>query len=377
MMSKLSVKEIHDVLIDKYGLSRQDAETFVSTLFDVISEGLHNDKSVKVRGLGTFKLVDVRERESVNVNTGERVTIDSHSKISFTPDPVLRDIVNKPFAQFDTVVLNEGVDLGELDKAGDYIENEFSEKEQPESESDARKDKVEPASAEDTTNEDEIDQELKAEPGDANIPQNEDVTSEPTDIEKPQIHSDKAHEVVEDNGESADLEDAETTLSEKDDAKDLPDEEVEARVENQPSSLPGIKDDDSNTDENDNMDVEEKEEQAPVGNVDNEDKLQNKETKTRKIILAAVLAVLSIIVILGLGYYLGKNSVPAPVAKTIIKKVVVPSVSKDTAATSADSLSKEFSAEEGDSISKKQVGKPLKQQNQSRYSLIRKKQVPH
>ena len=71
-------------------------------------------KAVKVKGLGTFKVIDVRERESVNVNTGERVVIESHGKITFTPDPVMRDLVNKPFAQFETVVLNDGVDLEEM-----------------------------------------------------------------------------------------------------------------------------------------------------------------------------------------------------------------------------------------------------------------------
>ena len=116
MMGKVSIQDIAKFISAKHGLSRQEAETFVSTLFDVISDGLNAEKAVKVKGLGTFKVIDVRERESVNVNTGERVVIEGHGKITFTPDPVMRDLVNKPFAQFETVVLNEGVDLDEMSK---------------------------------------------------------------------------------------------------------------------------------------------------------------------------------------------------------------------------------------------------------------------
>ena len=115
-MSKFFIQDIARLVAGKHGLSQHEAEVFVSMLFDVINEGLHGDKVVKVKGLGTFKVIDVRERESVNVNTGERVTIESHGKITFTPDPVMRDLVNKPFAQFDTVVLNDGVDLDAMSK---------------------------------------------------------------------------------------------------------------------------------------------------------------------------------------------------------------------------------------------------------------------
>lgn len=116
-MAKITIQGIADSVIGKHGLSRNDAEVFVTSFFDLINEGLHSDKAVKVKGLGTFKVIDVRERESVNVNTGERVVIESHGKITFTPDPVMRDLVNKPFAQFETVVLNDGVDLEDLDSA--------------------------------------------------------------------------------------------------------------------------------------------------------------------------------------------------------------------------------------------------------------------
>ena len=112
-MEKLTINHIASVLVEKNGIAPKDAEQFVAAMFDVIQEGLENDKQVKVRGLGTFKIVDVEPRESVNVNTGERVLIKGHSKISFTPDASMKEMVNKPFSQFDTVVLNDGVEFPE------------------------------------------------------------------------------------------------------------------------------------------------------------------------------------------------------------------------------------------------------------------------
>ena len=113
-MGKVSVAWIAEAIAGKHGLTQKDAEQFVATFFDLINEALHEEKMVKVKGLGTFKVIDVRERESINVNTGERVVIESHGKISFTPDPIMRDLVNKPFAQFETVMLNDDVDIEEL-----------------------------------------------------------------------------------------------------------------------------------------------------------------------------------------------------------------------------------------------------------------------
>ena len=113
-MAKISIQDMAQAIAARHGLSQHDAEVFVSALFDVANAGLHEEKIVKVKGLGTFKVIGVRERESVNVNTGERVVIESHGKITFTPDTVMRDLVNKPFAQFETVVLNDGVDLDEM-----------------------------------------------------------------------------------------------------------------------------------------------------------------------------------------------------------------------------------------------------------------------
>ena len=115
-MSKLGIKELSSSLFDKHGLGKTDAEKFVSAVFDAINEGLASDKLVKVKGLGTFKIIGVSPRKSVDVNTGEPIVIEGRDKISFTPDATLRDEINKPFSQFDTVVLNEGVDFSMIDK---------------------------------------------------------------------------------------------------------------------------------------------------------------------------------------------------------------------------------------------------------------------
>lgn len=110
----LTIKDIVESLVRKHQLDARSAEVFVNVVIETIHEGLKNDRIVKIKGFGTFKLTAVRERESINVNTGERVVISSHDKVSFTPDAVMRDLVNKPFAQFDTVVLADGVDFEDM-----------------------------------------------------------------------------------------------------------------------------------------------------------------------------------------------------------------------------------------------------------------------
>jgi len=112
-MGKLTIQDIAVTLQENNGISKKEANTFVNEMFDIIQQSLEQDKIVKIKGLGTFKIIDVNPRESVNVNTGERVLIEGHNKITFTPDPLMKDLVNKPFSQFETVVLNEGVDFNE------------------------------------------------------------------------------------------------------------------------------------------------------------------------------------------------------------------------------------------------------------------------
>lgn len=117
-MGKISSQEIANALMERRQLSKKQASQFVNEMFYVIQKALDEEKLVKVKGLGTFRIIDVEDRESVNVNTGDRVLIEGHGKITFTPDTLMKELVNKPFSQFETVVLNEGVDFGDL-KAGE------------------------------------------------------------------------------------------------------------------------------------------------------------------------------------------------------------------------------------------------------------------
>ena len=120
-----NIKDLAKIVADRYDMHQQDAEKFMDDMFSLIRSALINDEQVKIKGLGTFKVQTVKERASVNVNTGEKVMINSHDRISFTPDATMRDSVNKPFAHFVTVPLNEGVvfdDMDDMSKVADSIE---------------------------------------------------------------------------------------------------------------------------------------------------------------------------------------------------------------------------------------------------------------
>lgn len=148
-MSKTTIKELALSLSEKHDLSKADAERFVATIFEVINDGLEDDKLVKVKGLGAFKIIGVAARKSVDVNTGEPIVIEGRNKISFTPDASMRDDVNKPFSQFETVIINDGVDFSSIDKEyeNETVENEEKvttdkddNKEQEKTENDISKD---------------------------------------------------------------------------------------------------------------------------------------------------------------------------------------------------------------------------------------------
>ena len=125
VMDRISIQELSAILTVKSGLKKKDAERFATTLFEVVKDGLVSDRLVKVKGLGTFKVIDIEARESVNVNTGERVLIEGHEKISFTPDSTMKELVNKPFSQFETVVLNEGVEFDDVPTIAEPAEEEL------------------------------------------------------------------------------------------------------------------------------------------------------------------------------------------------------------------------------------------------------------
>lgn len=111
MNEKITLQDLVELLSEKSGMTKKNADAFLRAMFDLIEEALTNEKYVKVKGLGTFKLTEVDSRESMNVNTGERIEIQGHTKISFTPDTTMKELINKPFSHFETVVLNDGVEL--------------------------------------------------------------------------------------------------------------------------------------------------------------------------------------------------------------------------------------------------------------------------
>lgn len=111
MNEKITLQDLINLFSEKQGMNKKDAEVFVRTMFELIEEALATEKYVKIKGFGTFKLTEVDSRESVNVNTGERIEIQGHTKISFTPDVTMKELINKPFSHFETVILNEGVEL--------------------------------------------------------------------------------------------------------------------------------------------------------------------------------------------------------------------------------------------------------------------------
>ena len=130
-MEKITLSELADALAKRKALSKKDAETFVRVVFDTIREYLFSDELVKVKGLGTFKLVQVDSRESVHVGTGERIVIDSHSKVTFTPDKSLADCVNRPFAAFETVILNDETSTEDMERIDPVMEPEPESEAEP------------------------------------------------------------------------------------------------------------------------------------------------------------------------------------------------------------------------------------------------------
>lgn len=177
-MGKLTIQEIAAVLTEKNGFEKSEANKFVSAMFALIQERLETDQLAKIKGFGTFKIIDVEARESISVRTGERVTISGHSKVSFTPDAMMKELVNKPFSQFETVVLNDGVEF-------DDIKDEEPEEEE---------------SVEDTPQETTPVQPLIEIVEEESISQEAEVSSpELTEKTMPEVAEEPIHEVVEES----------------------------------------------------------------------------------------------------------------------------------------------------------------------------------
>lgn len=194
MNKRLNIQDLIDMLAEKHGMSKKHADGFVKEFFQLIEEALETDKYVKIKGLGTFKLIGVGSRESVNVNTGERFEIQGHTKVSFTPDSALKDVVNKPFSHFESVPLNDEIVFEDMpledenEEEADGAETDMIEVSQvistPMLEDFAESFSVSPGTA--ITPEEINDLEKDIPTGEANIPQiaavtNEDVVTDKKD----------------------------------------------------------------------------------------------------------------------------------------------------------------------------------------------------
>lgn len=219
-MGKISLQDLASVLVERWHLGKKEASMFVNEMFFVIQKSLDEDKIVKVKGLGTFKIIDVDDRESVDVNTGDRVLIEGHGKITFTPDALMKELVNKPFSQFETVVLNEGVDFNDAavnqpeETTGDVLGEiedssaplvEFVDESHDEESVEQESPKPEPVAVADLPKEEET----------ATEDISEENTESDTSQETPQEESEEASEGVEETegtGESEETEETEETV---------------------------------------------------------------------------------------------------------------------------------------------------------------------
>ena len=162
-MARISHTDLARMLAQHTGMLQKDAKLFVGAFFDTIKDGLERDEQVKVRGLGTFKIIDIEARESIDVNSGERLLIKSHQRVTFTPDAAMKELVNKPFSVFETVVLNEGVVFDEQDDATDDLPDD----EQPDEVTEEPSEE-ETGEEPDGVSEEVLDEDMKAEPD--NVP---------------------------------------------------------------------------------------------------------------------------------------------------------------------------------------------------------------
>ena len=218
-MSKSSLSVLAKAVASKRGLTQAEAERFIATMFEVVGDGIQEDKLLKMKWLGTFKITSVKDRESVDVNTGERILIEGRDKISFTPDNILKEIINKPFAQFETVVVNDGIDFSDIDEKFANMEREEEElqlqKEQEchdeevvqEEQNAEQPQKEELSQEEEQPQESLLDAELQSQEGgqkdelsqEANTPISEETVALSSELKNAEISKDDISETSEDN----------------------------------------------------------------------------------------------------------------------------------------------------------------------------------
>lgn len=182
-MSKSSLSVLAKAVASKRGLTQAEAERFIATMFEVAGAGIQEDKLLKMKWLGTFKITSVKDRESVDVNTGERILIEGRDKISFTPDNILKEIINKPFAQFETVVVNDGVDFSDIDE-------KFANMEREEEELQLQKEQEQQLQKEQVSHDEEVVQEEQ----NAELPREEELSQEEVHSQEVELNGDLPQE---------------------------------------------------------------------------------------------------------------------------------------------------------------------------------------
>ena len=348
-MNKISIYDIAGILVEKNGLTKSESEQFVAAMFDVIQEGLEKDGLVKIKGLGTFKIIDVDARESVNVNTGERVVIESHGKVTFTPDAVMKELVNKPFSLFETVVLNDGIDFDDVPGNGaeETLGGEVpaaapagdsAGQEPQESAGDVSTDSVETAAEEPSDTETVVEEGPRKEetPDDTNeqAPSDDDGMQETDGGTTVTYGSDETADSAEDGGTDAfgvsddSSEDDETATSDESSGSaeyeetESSDESGDSEDESSDSEEPAVTEENEATEPAPADEMTRKEEAASDGGE------TNGHARSRRVwpwivftAVSAVLVVLSFYV----GYRYGSDNVtvPEPKTKVIVKRVIV------------------------------------------------------
>lgn len=329
-MNKISIYDIAGILVEKNGLTKSESEQFVAAMFDVIQEGLEKDGLVKIKGLGTFKIIDVDARESVNVNTGERVVIESHGKVTFTPDAVMKELVNKPFSLFETVVLNDGIDFDDV--PGNGVEETgggeapaaapaggSAGQEPQESAGDVAADSAEEPSATETVVEVEPRKEETPDDTNGQTPSDDDGMQETDGGTTVTYGSDETDDSAEDDETATSDESSGSAEYEETESSD---ESGDSEYESSDSEEPAVTEETEATEPAPADEMTRKEEAAPDGGE------TNGHARSRRVwpwiaftAVSAVLVVLSFYV----GYRYGSDNVtvPEPKTKVIMKRVIV------------------------------------------------------
>lgn len=323
-MSKSGIKEIAQILAEKKKIDIAEAEKYIENFFSIVNEALITEKIVKVKGLGTFKLVDVRDRASVDVNTGERMVIDGHSKVSFVPDATLKELVNKPFSQFETVILNDGVSFDNIPSSVESTEKENVEQEETVEKS-AESEEVKTEQHEEIHAKDYDEVEVKEieptqERAFSTLPSSPSIEETPSQIEgKEEITiEDKAENTAEEKEETVAEDVVITTDAEETSGWKQPENKENSTEEDK------LQQGENSADTDNPIDL-------TVTN-EHEEKQENQRSGIGKIALYSSIIMVALALMFFGGFYLGKNNIAEKVSttETVAKKTAKKRVVRNT-----------------------------------------------